>query len=56
MNPQDIVEIIPHLYISNWDTSNNPDIISNYNINFSIIGYKYIRLFSQRDTGSILFY
>lgn len=32
MNPQDIVEIIPHLYISNWDTSNNPEMIYNYNI------------------------
>ena len=24
MRSDDIVEIVPHLYISNWDTSNNP--------------------------------
>jgi protein-tyrosine phosphatase len=33
MNPNDIVEIIPHLFISNWDTSNNPDVLINNNIN-----------------------
>jgi protein-tyrosine phosphatase len=33
MNKYDIVEIIPHLYISNWDTSNNKDAIIKYNIN-----------------------
>lgn len=32
MNPNDIVEIIPHLFISNWDTSNNPIILQKYNI------------------------
>ena len=31
-NDKDINEIIPHLYISNWDTSNNPEIIRFYNI------------------------
>ena len=29
---RDIVEIIPHLYISNWFASNNKDIIKEYNI------------------------
>ena len=33
MNKYDIVEIIPHLYISNWDTSNNKDVIIKNNIN-----------------------
>ena len=28
----DISEIVPHVYISNWYTSNNPDIIKKYNI------------------------
>jgi len=32
MNNRDINEIIPHLYISNWDTSNNPEIIRLHNI------------------------
>ena len=32
MNNKDINEITHHLYISNWDTSNNPEIISLYNI------------------------
>lgn len=30
---RDIVEIIPHLFISNWFTSNNKNIIKEYNIN-----------------------
>ena len=33
MNKYDIVEIIPHLYICNWDTSNNKDVIIKNNIN-----------------------
>ena len=32
MNQEDISEIIPHLYLSNWDTSNNINIIQKYNI------------------------
>ena len=32
MNPNDIVEIIPRLFISNWDTSNNPVVLQNNNI------------------------
>ena len=32
MNQQDISEIVPHLFLSNWDTSNNIDIIKKYNI------------------------
>lgn len=32
MSMNDIVEIIPHLYISNWETSNNPYILKKYNI------------------------
>ena len=32
MTNRDINEIIPHLYISNWDTSNNPEILKSYNI------------------------
>lgn len=32
MNKYDIDEIIPHLYISNWDTSNNKDVIIKNNI------------------------
>lgn len=32
MNNTDINEIINHLYISNWETSNNPEIIKLYNI------------------------
>ena len=32
MNNRDINEIIPHLYISNWETSNNPEILNRYKI------------------------
>ena len=32
MNSNDIVEIIHHLYISNWYTSNNPEVLKKYNI------------------------
>ncbi len=32
----DISEIIPHLYISNWFASNNENIIKNYNIDLVI--------------------
>ena len=32
MNNEDITKIVPYLYISNWDTSNNPEIIDKYNI------------------------
>ena len=32
MDPNDIVEIIPHLFISNWDTSNNLTVLINNNI------------------------
>ena len=32
MSKIDINQIIPHLYISNWETSNNPEIINMYNI------------------------
>lgn len=32
MSFDEITEIIPHLYMSNWFTSNNEDVISKYNI------------------------
>lgn len=32
MRSDDIVQIIPHLYISNWDTSNNPVELKKNNI------------------------
>jgi protein-tyrosine phosphatase len=32
MDNTDISEIIPHLYLSNWETSNNPNILKKYNI------------------------
>ena len=32
MNNNDIVEIVPHLFVSNWDTSNNIDVIKRYDI------------------------
>lgn len=32
MRDNDINEIIPHLFVSNWDTSNNPTILKKYNI------------------------
>ena len=32
MNSNDIDEIIPRLFISNWDTSNNPSALENKNI------------------------
>lgn len=32
MSNEDINKIIPHLYMSNWETSNNPKIIKKYNI------------------------
>jgi protein tyrosine phosphatase len=32
MNSTDISEIIPHLYLSNWFTSDNPNILKKYNI------------------------
>ena len=33
MNPNDITEIIPQLFISNWATSNNPAVLKKYKIN-----------------------
>jgi protein-tyrosine phosphatase len=32
MSSEDINEIIPYLFISNWNTSNNPNVIKKYNI------------------------
>ena len=32
MSSNDISEIIPHLYLSNWFTSDNPTILKKYNI------------------------
>lgn len=32
MSSEDINEIVPYLFISNWNTSNNPNVIKKYNI------------------------
>ena len=37
MSSEDINEIIPYLFISNWNTSNNPNVIKKYNINLEYV-------------------